>query len=870
MKKFFITLLIFLAGSVVFADTGVQKFTLDNGQTVVIKEVHSNPIVIMDTWVKTGSINEDDKNNGVSHFLEHLFFKGSKNHAPGEFDKLLETKGAVTNAATSKDFTHYYIKIPSKYFEEALELHADMLLNPLVPRKELEKERKVVIEEISKDENSPNSVVYDNLVGMLYSTHPYKRKVIGTKDIIETIHRDDILKYYNTWYSPSNMVTVIVGDVDTAKTLDLLKNYFSSNSVLSEKSVYPKEKPLTEHKRKVEYLPTQSGYMLIGFRGVNINDADGYALDVLATILGDGRTSVFYRNIKDKLRLAFSISASNASFRDDGIFYISANFTPDKLCKLEDKIFEEISAVQKDGVTPEQVKLAQNIIERDTYYQRESVSNIAQELGYVAVTSGDIKVYENYVSNIKKVTPQDVKRVAAKYLGKSKSAVSVVLPEDAKEVKVSNVVDLTADTTPVLQSEANGTQNYKLSSGATLLFTPNPSNEIVAISINAKGGNFLEMKYGVANMVASTMMKGTKNYTKQELDEILEDNGIKISPSNRSDAFQITVLTTTSEYGKALDLLSEIVNNAIFPEYEIDKVKTDKLNAIKKNRDIPLNLALEGYKNQIFENTPYSNSVAELEKKLPNITKSDLVEYYGKIFNPENLVISINGNVDKDKTMKAFSTMFKSLDKSAFKFAPNANRLTPITAPRVVSKEVKETNTDWIFMGWQTAGIENTKDFATLHVIDALLGTGMSSRLFKNLRDQEGLAYQLGSSYSANVLRGAFLVYIGTNPETYDKALEGLKTEINRLKTEFVGTKELQDAKEKLLGHFLLSQETNLDKAETIGWFETSGKGYAFTKEYETAVNAVTENDIMQVANKYFSSSNYVLSSVKKPLRFEH
>lgn len=864
MKKFFITLLIILAGSVVFADTGVQKFTLDNGQTVVIKEVHSNPIVVMDTWIKTGSINEDDKNNGVSHFLEHLFFKGSKNHAPGEFDKLLETKGAVTNAATSKDFTHYYITIPSKYFEEALELHADMLLNPLVPRKELEKERKVVIEEIAKDENSPNSVVYDNLVGMLYTTHPYKRKVIGTKDIIETIHRDDILKYYNTWYSPSNMVTVIVGDVDTAKTLGLVKNYFSSNSVLSEKSVYPKEKPLTEQKRKVEYLPTQSGYMLIGFRGVNINDSDGYALDVLATILGDGRTSVFYRNIKDKLRLAFSISAANASFRDDGIFYISANFTPDKLCKLEDKIFEEISAVQKDGVTPEQVKLAQNIIERDTYYQRESVSNIARELGYIAVTSGDIKVYENYVSNIKKVTPQDVKRVAEKYLGKSKSAVSVVLPEESREVKVSNVTDTVTDVTPVLQSEANGTQNYKLSSGATLLFTSNPSNEIVAISINAKGGNFLETKYGVANMVASTVMKGTKNYTKQELDEILEDNGIKISPSSRSDAFQVNVLTTTSEYGKALELLAEIVNNAIFPEYEIDKVKTDKLNAIKKNRDIPLNLALEGYKNRIFENTPYSNSVAELEKNLPSISKSDLVEYYRKIFNPENIVISINGNVDKDVTVKAFSTMFKSSDKSAFKFAPNANRLTSITTPRVVSKVVKETNTDWIFMGWQTAGIENTKDFATLHVIDALLGTGMSSRLFKNLRDQEGLAYQLGSSYSANVLRGAFLVYIGTNPETYDKALEGLKTEINRLKTEFVGTKELQDAKEKLLGHFLLSQETNLDKAETIGWFETSGKGYAFSKEYEVAVNAVTENDIMQVANKYFGSSNYVLSSVKK------
>ena len=861
MKKIFITLLILLSGIEVFADTPVQKFILNNGQTVLIKEVRSNPIVTMDTWVKTGSINENDNNNGVSHFLEHLFFKGSKNHAPGEFDKLLETKGAVTNAATSKDFTHYYITIPSKYFEEALELHADMLLNPLVPRKELEKERKVVIEEISKDENSPNSVVYDNLVSLLYSSHPYKRKVIGTKDIIETIHRDEIMDYYNRWYSPSNMVTVIVGDVDTDKVLESVKKDFVSVRQTSEKSLYPKEKPLCEQKRKVEYLPTQSGYLLIGFRGVNINDSDAPALDVLATILGDGRTSVFYRNIKDKLRLAFSISASNGTFRDDGIFYISANFTPDKLARLEEKIFEEIENIQKDGVSPEQVKLAKNIIERETYYQRESISNIAQELGYIAVTSGDIKVYDNYIAGIKKVTPQDVKRVAEKYLGKSKSAVSVVLPAGEKEVKISNVTDVQP---PVEVSEFNGTQNLKLSNGATLLFTPNSANEIVAISINAKGGNFIETKYGIANMVASSIMSGTKNYSKQELDEILEDNGIKIVPSNRSDAFQISVLTTTQEYKQALELLAEIVNNAVFPGFELDKIKTDNLNAIKKNRDIPVNLAIEGYKNAIFENTPYSNSVAELEKNLPNITRYEILTYYKKIFNPKNLVISVNGNVNKDETVREFSTMFKTAEGNVFNFEEYKNTLSPVTAPRIITKQVKDTNTDWIFMGWQTAGINNTKEFATLHVIDAILGTGMSSRLFKNLRDQEGLAYQLGSSYSANVLKGAFLVYIGTNPATYDKALDGLKTEINKLKTEFVGTKELKDAKEKLLGHFILSQETNLDKAQTIGWFETTGKGYAFTKEYEKAINEVTENDIMQVANKYFNSTNYVLSSVKK------
>ena len=181
MKNFIkfaiIFLVVFVCQNFVMAQD-YSVFKLDDGQTVIIKQVKNNPIVDIDTWVKTGSINENAQNNGVSHFLEHLFFKGTKNHPTGEFDKILESKGAETNAATSKDFTHYYITIPSKDFDTAIDLHADMLLNPLIPRKELEKERKVVMEEIAKDENNPSNKVYVNFNSLMYKNHPYKRKVI--------------------------------------------------------------------------------------------------------------------------------------------------------------------------------------------------------------------------------------------------------------------------------------------------------------------------------------------------------------------------------------------------------------------------------------------------------------------------------------------------------------------------------------------------------------------------------------------------------------------------------------------------------------------------------------------------------------------
>ena len=857
MKKFIIALAIFLITNCAFAgDFNVYK--LDNGQTVVIKEVKTNPIVTIDTWIKTGSINENDQNNGVSHFLEHLFFKGTTNHAPGEFDKILETKGAVTNAATSKDFTHYYITIPSKDFDLAMEMHSDMLLHPLIPRKELEKERKVVIEEIMKDANSPNTIVYDNLVNLLYTQHPYKRKVIGKADIISSIHRDQILDYYNKYYSPSNMITVIVGDVDSTLALERVKQYFNSQYKKPVKNTYPKEKILNSQARNVAYSDIQTGYMLIGFRGTDVDDKDSYALDVLATILGDGRSSVFYRTIKEQKQLVSSISASNTGFKDDGIFYISATFNPDKCAKLEQTIFDEIKNIQKNGVTQEQLRLAKNIIERDTYYARESISNIAGEIGYTYVTTDDIKYYDSYLENIKKVTADDVKNAANKYLGKDKSAVSILLPQSAKEVKVSNT---TVKNSPAkFISENKKTQKYELSNGATLLITPNQSNDIIAISIFSKGGEFTETIPGTADLAASVLTRGTKKYSSLDFAKTLEDNGIKIVPSVKADSFMISVLTTKNEYKKTLELLNEVINNATLDDYEIEKSRTDKLNAIKKSKDIPLNIAIDNYKNYIFENTPYSISNSKLEKTLPQIQFDDVRNYYQKAFYPANVIISINGNIDKDTTINEFTKIFDN--KKGEKFDYSKYSIPSLKEGKKISTSIKDLKTDWIFMGWQTSGVLNKKEYATLEVIDSLLGTGMSSRLFKNLRDKDGLAYQLGSQYAPNILKGAFIVYIGTNPQNLDYATEKLKQEVFRLKTEFVGSKELQEAKDKLLGNYIISQETNLDKATTLGWFETSGRGYEFDEEYTKLINNVTESDIIEVANKYFNN-NYVLSIVK-------
>lgn len=856
MKKLLIICTLFLLTATVWAaDYTVQK--LPNGQTVVVYPIKDNPIVTIDTWIKTGSVNETDTNNGVAHFLEHLFFKGTKAHPTGDMDRILESKGAIVNAATSKDFTHYYITIPSEYFETAMDLHSDMLLNPQIPRKELEKERKVVLEEIAKDGNTPSKKVYDNLNDLMYSKHPYKRKVIGTTDIIGTIRREEILEYFNNYYAPSNMVTLVVGNIEPDKAVTKIQQSFNQGYKKPIKKVFKKEAPLTAQKRKVDYTDTQSGYMMIGFRGVDITSCETFALDVLAEILGGGKSSRLYRDIKEQKGLAYSISASNGSYRDDGIFYITSNFTPASQEKLEKAIFEEVANIQKYGITDEELQRAKNIIIQDTYYARESTSNISNELGYIMALTNSSNLYDTYVNSIKKVTAQEVVAAARKYLGVNRSAVSIILPESMKNA-VENK-DTKAHTAEKI-SENNGTVKYKVDNGSTLLINQNKNNDIIAMSIIAKGGEFLEKIPGEGTLAAAVMLKGTKKYSAQELAQILDENGIIIEPACSEDFFSINVQTTTAQIEKTMEILDEIINNSTFDDYEIEKKRTEILNKIKQRRDVPMNIALENFKTIIFENSVYSHSNKILEKTLPTVQKSDIVNYYNKILDSKNVIVSINGNVDSDKMISDFGRILKNKNNPAVNY--NNYHVTKVTAPKSVSQNIKDLQTAWLFLGWQTTGVQNKKDFVTLKVMNTILGSGMSSRLFRNLREQDGLAYQLGSSYSPKMLGGTFMSYIGTNPETLNYSRKKILAEIERFKMEFVSDTELKDAKDRLKGSFVIAMETNSEKATNIGLFETYGFGYDFLNEYVKMIDEVTASDIISVANKYFNG-NVIQSEVK-------
>jgi len=827
----------------------INVFHLKNGHTVIIKEIHANPIVTIDTWVKTGSVNEDKNNNGVSHFLEHLLFKGTKKYKVGEIDKIIESGGGHFNAATSKDFTHFYITMPSRDFDTALDLHSDMLLNAQIPEPELNRERKVVQEEIRRAEDNPARIQSDNITKLLFKSHPYRYDTLGTPEIIGSIPRSEILKYYHKWYVPSNMITVIVGDINTNKALNLVKEKFISSATKPMQLQYAREPEIKKPAEIVEKGNYNIGYLDVAFKGVPIKDQKtNNALDIAAVVLGGGRSSRLYQDIKEKLNIVTSIDAGNESMRDDSVFVIDANLDPKNYAIVKTAVMKEVEKL-KQGITQEELKRAKTQLQRQFLYSSESTENIANSIGYVMTTSGNIDYYTKYIENLNKITANDVKQAVNTYLSPNAAVTAVLLPENS-----------TASAAPKHQETYKNVTKSVLDNGVVLISEKNTSNDIISMSLIVKGGDLLDPKPGISDLIAGTLLKGTKNRSALQLSKELENSGIIIAPSSNPDYFEIQIKSTAQDFDKALELLADIVNAPLFKQEDIDNVRTDELEGIQASRDNPLPLALEKFYKEMFPNHPYGYVGEVLEKSLPSITRDEMVNFYKDYFIPQNMIMAVSGNINNKDLSDKINAYFpqkqgKIVDINCLKnqFIPLNQNKSAITPKNIAAA--------WMVMGWPVPGITSGKDYASLKIIDSLLGSGLSSRLFVNLREKQGLAYQISSAYPSRLDTSVFMLYLGTNPVNLKTAINGFNNEINKIKCEGISAKELNEQKQEIIGHFLLSQETNQNKAHYLAWFESIGKGYKFNYNFPDLIDSVTIDDVKQTANKYFSCP-YVMSIV--------
>ena len=432
-----------------FLTEDVEIYEQDNGHKIVLAHKEGG-MVNVSSWVKTGSINETDTNNGISHFLEHLMFKGTHKHKAGEFDYILESKGAIVNAATWKDYTFYYVTLPkgenNENFYKAIELHADMMIDPVIPDYEMgapfdindnnvtdKRERHVVIEEIRMRKDQPWTKVYNATNNAMYTSHPYKRDVIGTPEIISQVSQKEIMNYYRTFYSPQNVTTIIVGDFDSEDILQRVVDNFTwgERPQPPVRNIVP-DKPV----EKTVYIENQaninSSFMMFGFLGPLAKDLKNLiCLEILAIILGEGTSSRLYINlIENQEEQIFNlIDAENYSFRDGCNFFVQANFNPQYQEKAIDLVKSEIEKLLH-GFTEREIEKAKKKLKSRFACEVETVSEIGETIGYYMTVCDDLSLAENYLPICESITNEELIEAAKTYLNLNHAVISILKPEN--------------------------------------------------------------------------------------------------------------------------------------------------------------------------------------------------------------------------------------------------------------------------------------------------------------------------------------------------------------------------------------------------------------------------------------------------------
>ncbi len=407
----------------------INEFRLDNGLQVLILEDHAVPLVTVQAWYRVGSRNERPGITGISHFLEHMMFKGTPKYGPGLYTQLIQRYGGTQNAFTSYDMTAYYSVLPAARLELALDLEADRMAHLLLDPQEIKAEREVVKEERRLRENAPTGPMYEVLGALAYKAHPYHWPTIGWMSDIESITREELEAHYKTYYIPNNATVIIVGDVDTSNTMAAVRRYFESlPQGAPPPPVRPPEPPqLGEHRAEIP-RPTALAALAMAYHIPAFDHADALPLEVLGQILSQGQSSRLYHDLVYQRQIATSISATADLRVDPGVFTIvsmvQAGKTPGE---VEAAVYEQLEQVTAESIADRELEKAINQAVSGFVFRQDSIQQQAFTIGSFHILQS-YKVINEYIERLRSVTKQDVARVARTYLTKTNRTVVTIVP----------------------------------------------------------------------------------------------------------------------------------------------------------------------------------------------------------------------------------------------------------------------------------------------------------------------------------------------------------------------------------------------------------------------------------------------------------
>lgn len=875
----------------------VVKTVLDNGLTVLTKEVNTAPVVTAQIWYRVGSRNEAAGITGISHQLEHLLFKGTSDR-PIQFGRLFSALGSNSNAFTSYDMTAYFGTVASDKLEAMLMLEADRMVNTVAGENELKSERTVVLSELDGGNNSPGTRLYREVMLAAYPDNSYGWPVIGYRPDVENYTVEDIQNYYRTFYRPDNATLVIVGNFETAATLKKVKEIFGAIAAPAKpktlitaeaqslKPPRPEPKSAKEPIRLKE--PGSVPFLQAVYPNLpKINDPDVPALEVMDSILTAGRSSRFNQSLVET-GLATGVSGSLSSMIGTGWYFVSATPTEGKsLDELDRLILQEIAKLQTQPVTQAELDRAKINMRSSYILGNRDISSQAIQIGYNHTVAQDYRYSDRYLQAVAKVTIADVQRVAQKYLQSDRRVVGYFEPsvitanagttpsnahaettftpsKPVDPAEVAQYLPPSALTAQALVPPQVKPDRFTLSNGIKVLLLSDRSTPTITLvgELNAGSGFDQPDKAGLASVTAQNITNGTTTKDALALAARLEDRGARLGFSAGRESVGISGVALADDLPIVIDQMADLLQNATFPAKEFDLNLQRNLQSLKSELDNPSSLA-----RRIFQSTIYPAghpfNAMRTEDSLKSLTREDLINFYKTYYRPDTMILTIMGDFEPAKVKALLEEKLGSWQAQGKPPQFNFPKMVNFAATKEKQSALAGKTQAITIMGHPSIARADRQYYPALLLNQVLGGDTLASRLGTEIRDRLGLTYGIYSFFQAGrPPQGAFIVQMQTSGKDRDKAIAATVALLRNVKEKGITESEFAFAKKSLINSFATDFADPDSIASSLLSDEIYGLPVGDFYKFPERIQAVTLEQVNRAAQELLKPDNLLIVSV--------
>ena len=865
--------------------TATIERVLDNGLQVILRPVHVAPVLSTWIWYRVGSRNEVEGQTGLSHWVEHMLFKGSGHFPKGSIMRAVDRHGGYINAMTSYDFTAYYMTLPSQQHELALRIEADRMTSATFDSAEVEAERGVIIAEREGSENEPRYVLAEEMSAVAFRIHPYHHQTIGWKEDLQRITRDALYEHYCRYYMPNNAVLVLVGDLDLEAMWEAVKRHFGdlSPGELPDAAVRP-EPPQRGEKRVTLRMPGSAPMVRICYHAPPVSHPDYMPLVVLDAILSGGkamfafgnsqaRSARLYRALVETEKAAAVGSHYHPSL-DPYLFTLGATVrdghTPEE---VEEALLVEVRRAQEEPVQEEELRVAIRQTQAQFAYSSESVTSQALTLGFLEMVDRHERM-EHILEELAAVTPEEVQRVARTYLVADNRVTGWFLPTGGgagggEAAGAQNYWTLPwraawgfSGSHPLMINSESVTR-CELDNGVILLAKENSASPSVAIEGNLLAGSLFESDEtaGLANLTAAMLRRGTHKHTFQELNVALDNVGASLNFSAGRDKMGFSGQALADDFDLLIALLAEMLMQPSFPEEELHKLRGQYLTHLGVLENDTGYRADQAFMAALYPaGHPYAWPLVGTRETVAALDREAVWRFYRRCYHPRTLVISVVGAVAAERVVDKIAA---TLGQWQVETPPPVWKVPAVqTPPRVVTERVMVPGKAQVDLVLGVIGpTRASSDYYAAAMADVILGRlGLMGRLGAEVRDSRGLAYYVSSSLHSSRGPHPWNVVAGVHPQNVTPAVDAILGQINRLREELVAEDEYEDCRSYLAGSLPLHLETNAGIADFMLHIEEHKLGLDYLQRYSAILAGVSREDIRAVVRKYLTTDRYVLA----------